>query len=194
MSPLRPVLSLFVLGTACATGCATGGSTGGTETTVAPSTASMVVGSSAITTMNVGVVNSYAAIATAVPVSPDSAYRLLVRVWTQLAIPISQQAPLGRTVGNDGLDIRRHIAGMNMQDVLDCGDKMGLPNAETWDIHMNIMSYVTDDGKGGAVVSTKIQALGHDDSVSNRDWVACETKSDLEPKIGNMVKALAVAK
>ena len=109
MRQISPAILLLAFGTACASA-----KTGGSETTVSPSTTSLVVGSSAMSTMNVNQTNVATAIASTVPVSPDSAYALLTRVYVMLAIPV---APVDqkRAIGNDEIKVRRKIAGMPMQ-------------------------------------------------------------------------------
>ena len=186
MRHLSPSVVLLVFGTACVSG----GKSSGSETTVAPSTTSIVVGSSAMGTMNINQSNSYTAIATPVPVSPDSAYALLVRAYVILEIPV---VPVDqkRAVGNDALSIRRRLGGMPMQKVIDCGDQMGLPNAETWDIHMNILSYVEATPNGKAQILTRIQAMGNPPDISNRDLTPCPSQGDLEKKISDLVLKLA---
>src|SRR5471032_2033183 len=136
MRNFLPSVLVLVVATACAS---TGA--GGPETTVAQSTASLVMGGGANGGPTMGLTNSYTAIATHVSVPADSAYQVLTRVYAILAIPV---APVEqkRAIGNDEIRIRRRIADMPMQKVLDCGQKMGLDNAETWDIHMNLLSYV----------------------------------------------------
>ena len=94
-------------------------------------------------------------------------------------------------MGNDALSIRRKIAGMPMQRVIDCGDKMGLPNAETWDIHMNILSYVEATPGGRSQILTRIQAMGNPPDISNRDLTPCPSYGDLEKKISDLVVKLA---
>jgi hypothetical protein len=47
-----------------------------------------VVGSSSMSTMNIGTTNTYTAIAMPVSVSPDSAYQVLTHVYTMLEIPV----------------------------------------------------------------------------------------------------------
>ena len=189
MQNLRPsVLSLVFV---CA--CASAGAPG-PETVVATSTTSLTgIGGGASPGMNIGVNNSYTAIATTVKVSPDSAFQVLTRVYAQLQIPVSP-VNTKRAIGNDELKIRRRIAGMPMQNVVDCGEKMGLPNAETWDIHMNLLSYVQPGTDGGAQVFTRIQALGNPADGSNRDLSNCATKGELEKKIGDMVVKLLNSK
>ena len=183
MRHTSPALLLLVLGTACASA-----KPGGSETTVAPSTASLVSANGAAT-MHFGMTNTYEAMATPVTVSADSAYQVLTRVYAMLEIPV---APVGakRAIGNDEIRIRRRIAGIPMQNVLDCGDKMGLPNAETWDIHMNLLSYVEALPDGKAQVLTRIQAQGNATDISNRGLTPCSTKGELEKKIGDMVVKL----
>lgn len=187
MRHLASGVVLLVFTAACASG---GSKIGGSETTVAPSTTSLVVGSSAMGTMNINTTESATAIATPVPVSQDSAYALLTRAYVMLEIPV---VPVDRkrAVGNDALSIRRRIAGMPMQKVVDCGDKMGLPNAETWDIHMNILSYVEAGPNGNAQILTRIQAMGNPPDLSNRDLTSCPSSGDLEKKISDLVLKLA---
>ena len=185
MRQLSPAVLLLVLGAACASG----GKTGGSETSVSPSTATLVNGAVG-GSMNISTTTTVTAIATAVPVTQDSAYALLTRAYVMLEIPV---APVDqkRAVGNDALVIRRRIGGMPMQKVLDCGDKMGLPNAETWDIHMNILSYVEAGPDGKAQILTRIQAMGNPTDISNRDLSACSSTGDLEKKISDLVLKLA---
>lgn len=183
-------LSSSMLLAVFAVACASGGKVGGSETTVAPSTTSLVVGSSAMGTMNINQTDTYTAIATPVPVSQDSAYALLTRAYVMLEIPVVP-VDTKRAVGNDALSIRRRIGGLPMQKVIDCGDKMGLPNAETWDIHMNILSYVQAGPDGKAQILTRIQAMGNPPDLSNRDLSPCPSNGELEKKISDLVLKLA---
>ncbi len=187
MRRLHPSVLFVVFGAACASSGA------GSETTVAPSTTSIVVGSSAMSTMNVNTSNEYTAIATPVPVSPDSAFQVLSRAYSMLEIPVVPVATK-RAVGNDEIKIRRRIAGMPMQNAVDCGDKMGLPNAETWDIHMNLLSYIQPGPNGTSRLFTRMQALGNPTDVSNRDLTPCSSKGELEKKISDLVLKLIAGK
>jgi hypothetical protein len=188
---MRHVSTIALLAFAAA--CASNGKSGGSETSVSPSTTSLVspTSSSMGSTMNITTSNEVTAIATPVPVSQDSAYQLLIRAYTVLAIPV---VPVDqkRAIGNSVLQVRRRLAGMPMQKIIDCGDKMGLPNAETWDIHMNILSYVKPGATDGtAQILTRIQALGNPADLSNRDLSPCATTGDLEKKISDLVLKLA---
>ena len=188
MRHLSPAIVLL----AFAAACASSGKSGGSETSVSPSTTSLTspMASSMGGRMDVTMSNEVTAIATHVPVSQDSAYALLIRAYVVLAIPV---VPVDqkRAIGNSALQIRRKLAGMPMQKIVDCGDKMGLPNAETWDIHMNILSYVQPAQDGTAQILTRIQALGSPPDLSNRDLSQCSSTGDLEKKISDLVLKLA---
>ena len=186
MRRLQPSVLLVMFGAACAS------AGGGSETTVASSTASMVDGAT-MGTMNVHTTNEYTAIATPVPVSPDSAFQVLSRAYAMLEIPVVPVATK-RAVGNDEIKIRRRIAGMPMQNAIDCGDKMGLQNAETWDIHMNLLSYIEPGPNGTSQLFTRMQALGNPTDVSNRDLTPCSSKGELEKKISDLVLKLIAGK
>lgn len=182
--PVRTALIPVALSLSLATACATSQSTETDPgTLIAPT---IGAGKFAIT-------NSYASIGVAVPVSQDSAYQILKRVYLLLEIPVAQESDVDYSVGNDDLKVRRKMAGLNMETVLDCGAKLDQPNAENWDIWMNLFSSVVPDGAGGSKVYTRIQAMGHDPSRAGSHWIACATKSNLEEKIGTAVKTAALA-
>lgn len=184
MRDLRASLLLLAFTTACASG-ASGGPP--TETTVAPATTQMIMGGG--NTMNVSTNNTYTAVSVSVPITPDSAFQVISRVYAMLEIPVAPVA-VKRAVGNDEIKIRRKIAGLPMQRVVDCGEKMGLDNAETWDIHMNLLSWVEAAPGGGSSVFTRMQALGNPVDGSSRDLTPCATKGELEKKIGDLVTKL----
>jgi hypothetical protein len=185
MARVNPFLLLLVFSVAC------GASRAGTETSVTPVTTQLISSGGSLTVTGAA---SYTAIATSIPVRPDSAFKLLQAAYAKLEIPIAQVDPKARSIGNEGLKIRRRVGGLTMQSVLECGEKMGLPNAETWDIFLNILSFVAADGPEGSSISTRIQATGHDPSVSGREQTSCGTKGELEAKIGNTVKLLSLKK
>jgi hypothetical protein len=175
MRNARLTVLLLVLGTACA-------SSGASESSFSPSTTGSARG-----------MRLYTAIASPVAVSPDSAYQLLIRVYTMLELPmVSVDQKLA--VGNDDLKVRRHIAGLPMENVVNCGEKLGTPNAETWDIDLNLLSYVKPDPNGGSQVLTRIQAMGNRPEGSNLRQTSCSTTGELEKKIGDMVAQLAAGK
>jgi hypothetical protein len=188
---MRSVL-LVVAVVAVSAACSASASGSGPATTVTPMTSGMLPTNGG--TMDVGATAEVTAMATAVAVPADSAFKLLRAVYATLAIPVAQVDSVHRTIGNSGLKARRALGGMPMQKVLDCGDHIGTPNAETWDIQMDLASYVTADGTGGSKVWTRIQAEGNDPSVSGSNVTPCATRGDLESKIGNSVRALTVSK
>lgn len=127
-------------------------------------------------------------------VNPDSAYHLLKVAYVALEIPVTEEDPAKRLIGNDVLKARRRLAGMPMQQVVYCGERLGVPNAETWDIQLEIRSYIVPDKRGGSQLWTRIQALGHDPTTSSRDMMTCTTQGTLEVKIGNLMKLALLKK
>jgi hypothetical protein len=187
----RPLASPLAIAYTCAalSVVACGATRGpGPDTSITPMTTSLVTPGG---TMSIGSAMQFTAIPTAVPVTPDSAYALLEVAYKRLEIPIARFDAATRSVTNDALKVRRKIGGVAMQAALDCGEKLGVPNAETWDIELNIISFVTEDPHG-AKVSTRIQAVGHDPIVAGRDFSPCSTKGALEARIGNTVKLLTL--
>lgn len=187
---MRIACLIAVVGVSTACSASSPGST--REPDVAPMPSGMLPTSTG--TMNSGTTNEVTAISTAIPVAPDSAFKLLRAAYAKLAIPVAQMDSVRRTVGNPGLRAHREVGGMHMQDVLDCGQQIGLPNAETWDIQMDLSSYITADGHGGSRLWTQIEAEGSDPSVSGSNLTACTTQGGLEAKIGSAAKQLMTHK
>jgi hypothetical protein len=142
-------------------------------------------------TMSIGSTMQFTAISMTVPIKPDSAYALLEIAYKRLEIPITRFDAATRSVTNEVLKVRRRVGGVPMQAAFDCGEKLGVSNAETWDMEINIISFVVEDIRG-AKVSTRLQAVGHDPTVAGRDYTPCSTKGALEARIGNTVKLLTV--
>lgn len=182
---LRPAIILLVTGAACAS------VKPAVPDPMAPLTSDFI---GPALSKKSRIANTYTPIITAIPLGPDSAYQILKRVYINLQIPVSQESDTDRLIGNSALSVRRKLGGMNMEDVLDCGEKIGTPSAESYDVRLTILSVATSDGGTGSRVATRIQAMGHDPSVSDRSWVTCATKSALEEKIGAMVLNVATSK
>lgn len=120
--------------------------------------------------------------------TPAQVFAVLPAVYTELGIPITVNNSNTKTVGNTGWRTRRSIAKVPMQRYLDCGGSGNMQNAETYSIHMSVVTTVVPNTSGGSVVSTAITATGKNPVTSSTAEVRCATKGDLEIRIRDMVQ------
>jgi hypothetical protein len=126
--------------------------------------------------------------------SPDDVFRAVQAVYADLKIPISDISPSDRVIGNQLFKTRRRVAGIPMQNYLNCGGSSGQPNAEMFDITMNIQSYVTVPKTGGSTLTTRLQAVGSDPNHGNDNQLRCASTGELEKRIAQMTREKAAAK
>ena len=80
-----------------------------------------------------------------------------------------------------------------MQTYIDCGGQPGQPNAETFDIELTLLSYVTAASGGGSTLTSRVSAIGNDPNHGQGNQMRCSSTGELEARIAKMVK-LQVAK
>lgn len=120
--------------------------------------------------------------------TPAQAFAVLPQVYTELGIPISINNAQTRSVGNTGWRTRRSVGKVPMHRYLDCGSSGTIQNAETYSIHMSIVTTILPNEGGGSIVSTAITATGKNPVTSSSAEVRCASKGDLEIRIRDMVQ------
>jgi hypothetical protein len=120
--------------------------------------------------------------------TPAQVYAVLPAVYTELGIPISVNNGQDKSVGNTGWRTRRSVGKVPMQRYLDCGGSGSVQNAETYNIHMSIVTTVGPNASGGSIVSTAITATAKNPVTSSTAEVRCASKGDLEIRIRDMVQ------
>ena len=188
---MRSFLALAAL--ALTVGCASGGSSDpelGPSSVV--STATLAGGVDGVSAVNL--VNSATASETMVQGSVDATWAALESVYASLEIPLAMRDEQKKMLGNNGFRTRRRVGSVPMYRALDCGGESGMPNAETYDITMDITSMVTATTDGGAKLQTLIQATGQRATGNNPNPVRCSSMGALEKKIGEMVQKIVAGK
>lgn len=190
---MRSLFLLVVL--AGVTGCASGGA-GSSQPELAPasvlSTATLAGGVDGVSAMNL--INSAAASETAVSGSVDVTWSALQSVYASLEIPLAMRDEAAKKLGNSGFRTRRKVGPVPMHRALDCGGESGMPNAETYDINLDISSLVLPGTDGNARLQTLIQATGQRPTGNNLNPVRCSSTGALEKRIGEMVQKIVAGK
>ncbi|MBI2408776.1 MAG: hypothetical protein HYV19_10790 [Gemmatimonadetes bacterium] len=180
---LPVVVLLAALSTA---GCASSSGTSATpNVTQAPVTQRIISPGSTLNINTVDVNSGYSQIIVG---SIDAAWTALNVSYGELKIPITTLVDAQHVLGNDKFKIRRRIGPLPMQQILDCGNAQGIPNAETYDILMSITSTMTPNPKGGINLVTRIDATGRSPNFSRENPVICHSAGALEKHIAELVR------
>ncbi len=124
----------------------------------------------------------------AVSANPDTVYVALVAVYRELGVPTPLLEPAHRVAGNEMLRVRRRIGGAPMQSYVDCGGTPGQPNAETYDMEIGLVSYVTPVTGGNSTITTTLSAAGNDPMLGKDRQMRCASTGELERRIVRMVR------
>jgi hypothetical protein len=181
----RTLLAALVLGTACGGGA---GNAPAPQVTPAGRPATERVVTSSGSTMAINTMNIDTDVRLISTGTPAQVFAVLPQVYTELGIPITVNDGASKSVGNSGWRTRRSIGKVPMHRYLDCGSSGTLQNAETYSIHMSVITSVRPNQGGGSIVSTAITAVGRNPVTSSSADVRCATKGDLEIRIRDMVQ------
>jgi hypothetical protein len=174
----------------CSTGCASAKSGAAPDTappvTMTQMTQRVVMAGEGALNINTSTVN--AGSTQLIVTSLDSAWTALQAAYTEFGLPVSTLVEATHLIGNEGFKTRRRIGKIPMQKVVDCGNSLGMPNAETYDIVMVVSSYLAKNPKGGVNLVTRIDASGKSPNFSRGASVVCRSLGELEKQIGELVR------
>jgi hypothetical protein len=145
-------------------------------------------------TMAMNMVNDAAAVGSVVNGSADAAWSALQSVYASLEIPISFRDEAKKSLGNTAFRTRRRIGPVPMIRAVDCGGESGMPNAETYDITLEISSLLTTTGDGSTRLQTLVQGTGRRPSSGAVNDVRCSSLGGLEKRISDMVNQILAGK
>jgi hypothetical protein len=114
-------------------------------------------------------------------------WRVLPAAYESLNIPLSTVDSLTHSVGNAGFNLRRRLGSVPLVRLIDCGTTQGGPSAETYDIHMSVISQVRASD-AGTVVSTTVEPMGKPAAFSG-EYIRCSSTGALESRIADAVKS-----
>jgi len=185
----RNTTKVLLVAAVAVAGCASGSSGGSQSTpnvTMTPVTQRIVM--PAGSTLNINTVNVNSGYAQIIIGTMDAAWTALNVVYSDLKIPITTLVDAQHLIGNENFKVRRRIGDILMQQMLDCGNAQGIPNAETYDILMTISSYLAPNPKGGLNLITRIDATGRSPNFARENAVVCNSAGALEKNIAERVR------
>ena len=114
-------------------------------------------------------------------------WRAMPAAFDSLKIPITSVDPAAHTIGNGEMQLRRRLGAVPLREYLNCGYTQNVPNTETYDVHISVMSQLTPAG-GATAVTTTVQGYARPVSTSGES-VRCSSTGGLEIRLGALVAA-----
>lgn len=145
-------------------------------------------------TLGMTTVNDANASSTVVNGSVDATWSALQSVYASLEIPLTFREEAKKTLGNSSFRTRRRVGSVPMIRVVDCGGESGMPNAETYDVTLDISSLVQAEGTDKAKLQTLVQGSARRSASGGTNDVRCTSIGGLEKKISDMVSAILAGK
>jgi hypothetical protein len=159
-----------------------------TENMTRPETVRIVAGSGGIAQLST--VTSDASNAVTVDLPTDQVWRVLPAVYESLGIPVGQLDASTRVIGNPSLKVRRRLGDVPLTRYYNCRSTQGGANAETYELHLSVLTRVAQSAAEMTTVSTAVQATGRPVSFAG-DPVRCTSTGALEARIVEALKAQA---
>lgn len=119
---------------------------------------------------------------------PDHVWRALPGIYEAIAIPVGQSDAATHTIGNPSFRMRRQLGNVPLSRYFDCGRTQGGPSADSYELHLSVLTQVQQGEGAGSIVSTSIQAMAKPVSFAG-DFVRCSSKGALEARIVELLKA-----
>jgi hypothetical protein len=118
----------------------------------------------------------------------DSAWKVLPAAYASLDLPVHERDEATRRLGACWIRVRLRLSGDLLSRYIQCGELRGVPNADRLEIELLVLSRVSRDAFGGAILSTFVLATaGESVGSSNRMW--CLSTGALESRIRDAVQA-----
>jgi hypothetical protein len=110
-------------------------------------------------------------------------------VYESLGIPVTRLDATKHVVGNPGFKRRRQLGSVSLARYLDCGRGQGGPSAETYEVHLTVLTEVQPAAPAaGTTVATLVDAMAKPVTFSG-EYVRCSSSGALEARILNGPKA-----
>ena len=109
--------------------------------------------------------------------------------YDSLGIPLTKLDEANHVLGNEGMKVRRRLGKTSLTRLLDCGSAQAGPNAETYEVHLSVLSLVTPNGTDQTQSATKVEASARPVSFAG-DFVRCTSTGQLERSLESMVRSL----
>lgn len=185
----RPsTLAAFVA--AVVTACASGGTA---STTSVPTTQSVEISGSSVTSSRMGTGSGVSmqtsrvdnGESTVLATPPDSVWPALIQAYNAVGIQPNTAVSVEGHVALVNGRVRRQLGKTYLSQYLSCGaDAMGVPHADAFDVVLNVDSRIMPAGVAGTTLITRVTADAHSPAASGVT-VSCGSTGVLEARIAS---------
>lgn len=114
--------------------------------------------------------------------TPELLWSTLPLVFAELKVPVTLQVPSERLIGNRTFEVRRQLDGVRLSRYLNCGDQLGNPNADTYQLTLRILTRVLGGGGEPTRLMTVVDGTAKP-VVGSGGAVPCTSNGGLEKHI-----------
>lgn len=122
-----------------------------------------------------------------VPFTVEQVWGVLPAIYDSLGIPISTLDATERAIGNAGLNLRRRLGNVSLSRYIDCGNTQIGENADSYDVHLKVITRVQPAEGGMAAVATTVEAAAKPVTFAQA-YSRCSSKGVLEKRLADAVK------
>lgn len=119
--------------------------------------------------------------------SPDALWQVLPAVYAELGLQGRVIDAQRMVFGQPETTVRRQLAGTQLSRYLDCGRRVGVVNANSYNVTLTVTSYVRPHGEGAAQLRTQVDATARAPGTSEAA-VRCGTTNELERQIERLAR------
>ena len=115
--------------------------------------------------------------------SAADAWQFLPSVFTELGLQINFRDPAGKRLGACYQVVHTRLGRELLSTILDCGETRSIPNADSYQVALTVLTTIGAEEGGSVTVSTFVLGVGKTDSAGSGGRVWCYSKADLEERI-----------
>lgn len=115
-------------------------------------------------------------------------WAVLPSVFDSLGIPLTDLDQKEHRIGNSGMKAHKTLGKTALSKLIDCGASQGFPSADTYDIHLSIITQISTNEAGMTSIGTLLEASGKPMAFPG-GYSRCTTTEALENQIVDLVKA-----
>lgn len=118
----------------------------------------------------------------------DKLWQDLPAVYDSVGIPRTTIDPASHSMGNLGMQIRRQLGKVRLSKYLDCGSAQQGPSADSYDVHLKVMTQLQAEPSGHTKVTTTVDGMAKPFMLSG-EYSRCASTGEIELKVHNMLEA-----
>lgn len=120
----------------------------------------------------------------------DVVWRALPAVFDSLGLPATVRNQETRTVGTDGVRIRRRLGGAPLSRYFDCGKTQVDANADSYDVLLVLLLRAAPGQAGMTTLETSMDVRARPITFP-QGYQACDSTGQLEARVAALVRAIA---